>query len=116
MRHHKKTRIFNRPKAARDALQRSLAISLLKHESITTTLAKAKSLRPFVEKLVSTGKIDSLAARRQVATTLHSATAAKKLHDDFAKRYNSRSGGYTRIVRLGRVGKRVAEMAKIEFV
>lgn len=116
MRHHKKRRTFNRTKAQREALLRGLARSLVLSNAITTTEAKAKELRPFVEKLVSASKANSLASRRLVAARLRSPEAVKKLHEDVVKRYASRSGGYTRIVRLGKIGNRVAEMARIEFL
>jgi len=117
MRHHVKTRTLNRPKRQRVALLRSLARSLVLYEGITTTVAKAKELRPYVERLVTTSKKDSVVSRREVARRLGGASAAvKKLHETIAPRYKSRSGGYTRITLLGRVGKRVGEAAKIEFV
>ena len=116
MRHHKKRRTLNRTKAQREALIRGLARSLVLENGITTTEAKAKELRPFVEKLVTASKTNSVASRRLVQSRLGSPEAVKKLHDEIAKRYTSRSGGYTRIVHLGRIGNRVAEMARIEFV
>jgi large subunit ribosomal protein L17 len=116
MKHHKKRRTFNRPKNQRVALLKSLARSLVLESGITTTEAKAKELRPFVENLITASKKDTVASRRLLTSRLGSAEAVKKLHDEYAKRYASRSGGYTRIVRLGRIGKRVAEMARIEFV
>jgi len=93
-----------------------LARSLVLHEGLTTTVAKAKELRPFVEKLVSESKKGTLQSHRLVVSRIGSAEAAKKLKDTLAPRYASRAGGYTRIVRLGRVGKRVGEQARIEFV
>ena len=116
MRHHKKRRTLNRPKAQREALLRSLARSLVLKNGITTTSAKAKELRPFIESLVTTSKQNTLASRRVVASRLGSPEAVKKLHDPIAPRYEARKGGYTRIVRLGRVGNRVADMARIEFL
>ncbi len=117
MRHHVKTRTLHRDKRQRTALLRSLARSLVLHEGITTTVAKAKELRPFVERLVTTAKKNTLASRRDISTTLGgAATTVKKLHDDIAPRYKSRAGGYTRITLLGRTGKRVTESARIEFV
>ena len=113
MRHHRAKRKFGRVKRQRTALLRSLARSLVLHGGITTTIAKAKELRPFVERLVSKSKTESLAARRAIHTELGSAT--KRLYE-MRDRYTKRSGGYTRIVRLGRVGKRVHEAARIEFV
>lgn len=116
MKHHKKRRTFNRPKNQRVALLKSLARSLVLQDGITTTEAKAKELRPFVEKLVTESKKNTVASRRTVTTRLGSPEAVKKLHDEIAKRYASRAGGYTRIIHIGRIGKRAAEMARIEFV
>jgi large subunit ribosomal protein L17 len=116
MKHHKKRRTFNRTKAQRVALLKGLARSLVLTNAITTTEAKAKELRPFVEELVTMSKANSLASRRIVQTRLGDKAAVKKLHDDFAVRYASRAGGYTRIVKLGLIGRRVARMARIEFL
>ncbi len=116
MKHHKKRRTFNRTKRQRVALIRGLARSLVLENAITTTEAKAKELRPFVEELVTASKKGSLASRRLVSSRLHDTEAVKVLHEKYAKQYAARSGGYTRIVKLGRIGKRVAEMARIEFV
>lgn len=116
MRHHKAHRKFHREKRQRVALMRSLARSLVMHEAIVTTIAKAKELRPYVEKLVTASKDGTLASRRIVSTRLNSQEATKKLHDTLAKRFDKREGGYIRIVRLGRIGKRVGEQARIEFV
>lgn len=96
---------------------RSLARSLVLEEGIVTTIAKAKELRPFIERLVTASKAGTAVSRREVAARLGgAASAVKKLHDDLAPRYAKRAGGYTRIVKLGRVGKRVGEAARIEFV
>jgi len=118
MRHHVNKRTLNRDRRQRTALLRSLARSLVIHEGIVTTIAKAKELRPFVERLVTTSKKNSVASRRDVSTILGggAAIAVKKLHDTLAPRYAKRPGGYVRIVRVGRIGKRVGENARIEFV
>jgi len=117
MRHHVKTRTLNRDRRQRTALLRSLARSLVLEEGIVTTIAKAKELRPFVERLVTTSKKNTVSSRRDVSTRLGgAASAVKKLHDILAKRFATREGGYTRIIRLGRVGKRVGEAARIEFL
>ena len=116
MKHHRKGRTLGREKGQREALLRSLARSLVLHEGITTTVAKAKELRPFIERLVSASKANSLQSRRLVAERLGAPDAVKKLHETLAPRYGARSGGYTRIVRLGRVGKRAIESARIEFL
>lgn len=117
MKHHKKGRTLGRTRRGRTALMRGLARSLVLREGIVTTVAKAKELRPFVEQLVSASKKNTLASRRVVTSRLGGAAeAVKKLHDTLAPRYAKRAGGYTRIIRLGRVGKRVGESARIEFV
>lgn len=117
MKHHKKGRTLGRKKGQRVALLRSLASSLILHEGINTTVARAKELRPFVEKLITASKANTLASRRDVASILGGAApAVKKLHDTLAPRYAKRPGGYTRIVRLGLVGNRAIEHARIEFV
>jgi large subunit ribosomal protein L17 len=116
MRHHVKNRTLGRDKRQRTALLRSLARSIILQEAITTTITKAKEVRPFLERLVTTSKKNTVASRRDVMTRLNSAPATKKLHDTIAPRYSERSGGYTRITRLGRVGTRVADAARIEFV
>ncbi len=117
MRHHNAHRTLGRKKRVRVALLRGLARSLVLHESITTTIAKAKELRPYVEKLITSSKENSLASRRRVSTILGGAPdAVRKLHDTIAPRYASRAGGYTRITRLGAIGKRVIESARIELV
>jgi large subunit ribosomal protein L17 len=118
MRHHKRaTPIFGRVKNQRTALMRSLARSLVLEEGIVTTVAKAKALRPFVERLVTASKRNTLASRRSVAARLGNAQdAVTKLHDTLAVRFATRAGGYTRVVRLGKIGKQATDSARIEFV
>ena len=116
MRHHDKNRKLHRPKRQRVALLRSLARSLVLEEGIVTTSAKAKALRPFVERLISYGKDNTLASNRMIISALGNSSAAAKLHQTIAPRYKDRRGGYTRIIRLGRIGKRVGEAARIELV
>jgi len=117
MRHHKAHRTLGREKGQRTALLRGLARSLVLTEGILTTTAKAKELRPLVERLVTSSKRGTLVSRRSASQILGGASdAVKKLHETIAPRYAKRSGGYTRIVRLGRVGKRVVDMSRIEFV
>jgi len=116
MRHHNANRKLGRVKRQRVALLRSLARSLVLQGAITTTVAKAKALRPFVERLITESKNDTLSGRRLLAERLGNATdVVKKLHE-IAPQYKGRNGGYTRIVRLGRVGKRAIESARIELV
>lgn len=117
MRHHNKRRTLGRRKGARVALIRSLARSLILKGGITTTLARAKELRPFVEQLVSASKRNGAASRRSVSSRLGGAIeAVDKLHKTIAPRFEKRAGGYTRVTRLPRVGKRVLDSARIEFV
>jgi large subunit ribosomal protein L17 len=117
MRHHHKGRTFGRTKAQREALLRSLARSLVIHERISTTEAKAKELRPFVEKLVTRAKADTVANRRLVTSRLHDAAATKKLFTAIGPRYKARQGGYTRIVKRTLRGANDArKLAYIAFV
>ncbi len=116
MRHHSSTRKFGREMNQRDALIRSLSRNLINEGRITTTLAKAKSLRPFVEKLVTKAKTGSLASRRVVISRVHGEKETKVLFDTLAKKYKDRKGGYTRIIKLPRRDLDAAEMAMIEFV
>ena len=117
MKHHKAGRTLGRKKGQRTALLRSLARSLVMHEKITTTTARAKELRPFVERLITSAKKGGSASHRHTATRLGGAPGAvKKLHETIAPRYATRAGGYTRIVKLGPVGKRAVDSSMIEFV
>jgi large subunit ribosomal protein L17 len=103
MRHHNHNRTFGRSGSQYTALMRGLAMSLIEHGKIRTTEAKAKELRPYVEKLITKGKSDTVASRRLVASELGEpdAKVVKKLFDDVAKRYADRTGGYTRIIKMG---------------
>ena len=116
MRHHKKHRKFGREIGVRRALLKGLALSLIRHDKITTTEAKAKELRPFIEKLVTRGKNKSVASRRVLVSRLGNAEGVKKLVAHIAPRYEKRAGGYTRIVKLPRRGGDASKMAVIEFV
>lgn len=118
MKHHKKGRTLGRDKEQRVALLRSLTKSLVLKEGIVTTIARAKELRPYVEKLITASKANTVASRRRIASQLGSAdSTVKKLHDTIAVRYADRLGGYIRITRIGVIGKRAAtESARIEFV
>lgn len=115
MRHHNANRKFGRPARQRKALLRSLARSLVVSERITTTEAKAKELRPFVEKLVTKGKSGSLAHRRFIAGEI-GPRAGKKMVETIGTRYDKRTGGYTRIVKLAPRKSDGSPMAIIEFV
>lgn len=115
MRHGKAGRKLNRTASHRKAMFGNMAIALIKHEQIVTTLPKAKELRPYVEKLVTLGKIDSLHTRRQAYAQLPDKKWAAKLFE-LGKRYADRPGGYIRVLKAGfRFGDN-APMAVIEFV
>ena len=115
MRHGKSGRKLNRTASHRKAMFGNMAIALIKHEQIVTTLPKAKELRPYVEKLVTLGKIDSLHTRRQAYAQLPDKKWAAKLFE-LGKRYADRPGGYIRVLKAGfRFGDN-APMAVIEFV
>ncbi|MCC0043795.1 MAG: 50S ribosomal protein L17 [Brucellaceae bacterium] len=116
MRHGKSGRRLNRTASHRKALFVNMAASLIEHEQITTTLPKAKELRPIVEKLVTLGKRGDLHARRQVIARIGSDELAKRLIETIAPRYATRNGGYTRIMKAGFRHGDNAPMAVIEFV
>jgi len=119
MRHHNKNRKFGRKKNVRQALIRSLAISLIRYGRITTTEAKAKELRPFIEKLVTKARVagDNLSVRRSIISNLINRNEeTKKLIQEIAPKYKDRNGGYTRILKLPQRQGDAARMAFIEFV
>jgi large subunit ribosomal protein L17 len=116
MRHGQSGRKLNRRSQHRRAMFSNLAAALLKHEQITTTLPKAKDLRPVAEKLITLGKRGDLHARRQAYSQLRDDTIVTKLFGPLAERYKSRSGGYTRVLKAGfRYGDDAA-MAVIELI
>ncbi len=94
----------------------NMSNALIKHEQITTTLAKAKELRRFVEKIVTLGKKGDLLSRRKAISILQDQKMSKKVFDVFAERYKARAGGYTRIIKLGNRYGDNAPTAVIEFV
>ena len=116
MRHQRKTVKLQRTQSHRTALLKNLCKSLIEHRRIRTTLAKAKALRPVVEKLVTLGKRDTLHARRQAFASLRSETLVKKLFEEIASASKERPGGYTRITKLGQRHTDSAPMAFIEWV
>jgi len=114
---HGRNRKFNRKTDERAALLRGLANSLILKEGIKTTLARAKELRPYVEKLVTHAKKeDTLTARRLVTSKLISPIASAKLVKEIGVKYKDRAGGYTRITKLPTRISDASKMAKIEFV
>lgn len=116
MRHRKIRSKLNRTTAHRKALMRNLAAALIQEERIHTTQAKAKNLRPFIEKLVTLGKRGDLAARRLAFTRLGKKEAVHKLFIEISPRFNERPGGYTRIIKDNYRAGDSAPMAYIEFV
>ena len=116
MRHGIAGRKLSVTSAHRVAMFRNMATSLLKHEQITTTLPKAKELRPFVEKLVTLAKKGDLHARRQAISAVRDVPQVGKLFDTLAPRYAERNGGYIRIMKAGFRHGDNAPMAVIEFV
>ena len=116
MKHNIKHRKLNRTSSHRKALLMNLSNSLIKHEQITTTLPKAKELRPFVEKLITLGKKGDLASRKKSISILQDEKMSKKLFDTLADRYKDRNGGYTRIIKLGYRDNDRAPVSIIEFV
>ena len=116
MKHNITHRKLNRTSSHRKALLMNLSNALLKHEQITTTLIKAKELRPYVEKIITLGKKGGLEARRKTISILQDKHNTKKVFDIFADRYNKRNGGYTRIVKLGNRYGDNAPTAVIELV
>jgi large subunit ribosomal protein L17 len=116
MRHRLRGRSFSRKSAHRKAMFENLAAALIKHEQITTTLPKAKDLRPIVERLITIGKHGGLAGRRRAIAALQDTALVEKLMTTLAQRYAARAGGYTRIVKSGyRYGDNAA-MAVIELI
>ena len=116
MRHKSGGRKLQRTGAHRIAMFRNMSASLIKHEQITTTVAKAKELRPYVEKLITLAKRGGLANRRLAMSRLMDEAQLQKLFDVLAERYKDRNGGYTRIIKAGfRYGDNAAR-AVIEFV
>lgn len=116
MRHRSGGRKLQRTSAHRTALFRNMSASLIKHEQITTTVAKAKELRPYIEKLVTLAKRGGLANRRLAQSRLLDETQLKKLFDVLAERYKDRNGGYARVIKAGIRASDAAPMAIIEFV
>lgn len=116
MRHRVGGRKLQRTSAHRAALFRNMAAALIKHEQITTTLAKAKELRPYTEKLITLAKKGGLSNRRLAHARLLDDTQLVKLFDVLAERYAARSGGYIRVIKAGIRQSDAAPMAIIEFV
>lgn len=115
MRHRNKIKKFGRETGQRRALMRSLAISLVRDGKIRITEQKAKALRPYVERLVTNGKIQTLAARRLIASKIGE-KSARDIVSTISPRYGNRTGGYVRITKLNQRSSDGAKQAIIEFV
>ena len=116
MRHGNSGRKLGRTSSHRKAMFANMAVALIKHEQITTTLQKAKELRPVAEKLITLGKRGGLHARRQAWSVLRDDAVTQKLFDAIATRYKDRKGGYTRVLKAGFRDGDAASMAVIELV
>jgi len=116
MRHRTSGKILDRKKGPRTALLRNLATSVILLEKIQTTKAKAQAVRPLVESIISAGKLGTLAGRRTIGGTVFGANTVKKVMEELAPRYKTRTGGYTRMTNLIRRVGDGAEMVQIELV
>ena len=116
MRHRKDHRKLNRTGSHRRAMLRNLVTSLLEHEAVRTTDAKAKEVRRIAEKMITLGKRGTLHARRQALQTIRSKAVAGKVFDSLAERFRDRPGGYTRILKLGRRVGDNAPISRIELL
>lgn len=116
MRHRKTVKTLDRKKGPRKALLRSLATSLVLFEKIKTTEAKAKTIKPIIEKLITKAKKNTLHTRRELLKYLYVENAVKKMLEDLGPRYLERKGGYTRIIKLTNRQGDAAKMVIIEFV
>ena len=116
MKHNIKNKKLNRTSSHRKSLFMNLSNALIKHEQITTTLPKAKELKRFIEKIITLGKKGSLESRRKTISILQDQKMTKKIFDILADRYKNRSGGYTRIIKLGNRFGDNAPTAVIELV
>ncbi len=116
MRHGKSGFKLKRDVGARNSLLKNLVTSVIDQERIVTTVPKAKAIKPLVDKMITLGKRDTLHARRQAAAFLETPSSVKKLFDKLGTRFGQRSGGYTRVVRLGFRKGDGAEQAMLELV
>ena len=116
MRHRKSGRKLNRNSSQRNALKKSLAISIIEHESVKTTLAKAKEIRGFLEPLVTLAKDNTVANQRLAYSRLQTKEAVAKLFDELGPRYKDRPGGYLRVIKRGYRPGDKAPAAQVEFV
>ena len=116
MKHRIKGKKLNRTSSHRKALLKNMSQALIKHEQIITTLVKAKTLKPYFDKLITIGKKGSLAARRQAISKVGDIKLVEKLFNTLAKRYETRNGGYSRVLKAGFRYGDAAPMALIELI
>lgn len=116
MRHHIKGPILDRAKAPREAMLRSLAESVILYEKVKTTEAKARAVRPLVEKMITVGKINNLTTRRKLQSFFYTENSVKKILEVLGPRFKERKGGYTRIIKIGPRKGDGAQVAQIELV
>jgi len=116
MKHRIKGKKLNRTSSHRKALLKNMSQALIKHEQIITTLVKAKTLKPYFDKLITIGKKGNLSARRQAISKVGDITLVEKLFNTLAKRYETRNGGYSRVLKAGFRYGDAAPMAVIELV
>lgn len=116
MKHRNLVKILGRKSAPRNSMVRNLATSLILYEKIETTETKAKFIKPYVEKMITLGKKNTLHARRQLLSKLYLQTATKKVLEELSPRYIERKGGYLRITKLGFRQGDAAKIVRIEFV
>lgn len=116
MRHRKKVKTLSRKKESRQALLRNLATSIVLYEKVKTTRAKARAVKPLVEKMITLGKKNTLASRRKAIEFFYIENPVKKIFDELGPRYKDRQGGYTRLTKAGARRGDAAEMVIIELV
>ncbi len=116
MRHSSKVKKFNRSRSARIGLMKSLAVSFFDKERIITTEAKAKALRPYVEKLITSAKAETVAGTRFIISKIGDNVGSRKLRKEIGPRFKDQNGGYTRIMKMPKRAKDASPMATIELV
>lgn len=116
MRHRKSGRYFSRTSSHRKAMFKNMMVSLLKHELIKTTVAKAKELRTYIEPMITLGKVDSVHNRRIAFSRLRDREMVQKLFEEIGPHFKSRPGGYTRVLKCGNRKGDCAPMAIVELV
>lgn len=116
MRHNNKVKTLDRKKEVRELMFRNLVTQLLMHEKIKTTSAKAKAIKPIVEKIITKGKKNTLASHREILKYVFEKKVAEKVMKNIAPKYMEKPGGYTRIVKLGARKGDGAEMVMIELI